>query len=149
DVRSRIDRIRARLPEDADPPVIFKFDSSSFPIMSLAVEGEFDPVTLRELAERTIAPRLARGNGIAAVSTSGGLRRQIRIELSKEKTTALGLPVDRVVSVLRTENQNIPVGEINEGSLTYLVRSQGQFTSVEDIGNLIVLTRDGVPVYMR
>lgn len=149
DVRSRIDRIRARLPEDADPPVIFKFDSSSFPIMSLAVEGEFDPVTLRELAERTIAPRLERVNGIAAVSTSGGLRRQIRIELSKEKTTALGLPVDRVVSVLRTENQNIPIGEINEGTLTYLVRSQGQFTSIEDIGNLIVLTRDGVPVYMR
>jgi len=149
DVRSRIDRIRARLPEDADPPVIYKFDSSAFPIMSLAVEGDFDPVQLRELAERTIAPRLERVNGIAAVSTSGGLRRQIRIELSKEKTTALGLPVDRVVSVLRTENQNIPVGEINEGTLTYLVRSQGQFTSLQDIGHLVVLTRDGVPVYMR
>ncbi len=149
DVRSRIDRIRARLPEDAEPPVIFKFDSTSFPIMSLAVEGDFDPVQLRELAERTIAPRLERVNGIAAVSTSGGLRRQIRIELSKEKTTALGLPVDRVVSVLRTENQNIPVGEINEGTLTYLVRSQGQFASIQEIGDLVVLTRDGVPVYMR
>jgi hydrophobic/amphiphilic exporter-1 (mainly G- bacteria), HAE1 family len=149
DVRSRIDRIRARLPDEADTPIIFKFDSSAWPIMSLALEGDFDPVTLREIAERTIAPRLERVNGVAAVSAQGGLRRQVRIELSKEKTTALGLPVDRVISVLRTENQNIPVGEISEGSLTYLVRSSGQFTSLEDIGNLIVLTREGVPVYMR
>ena len=68
---------------------------------------------------------------------------------SKEKITALGLPVDRIVSVLRTENQNIPVGEINEGTLTYLVRSPGQFNDLEEIRNLVVLTREGVPVYMR
>ncbi|HTV00343.1 MAG TPA: efflux RND transporter permease subunit, partial [Luteitalea sp.] len=149
DLRSRIDRIRGRLPEDADPPVIFKFDSSSWPIMTLAVEGEMDPVALRELAERTLSPRLERVNGVAAVSVQGGLRRQIRVDLSREKITALGLPVDRIVQVLRTENQNIPVGEINEGSLTYLVRSPGQFSNLDEIRNLVILTRAGVPVYMR
>ena len=50
----------------------------------------------------------------------GGLRRQIHVELSKEKIRALDLPVDRVVSLLRTENQNIPLGEIDEGDRTYL-----------------------------
>lgn len=149
DLRSRIDRIRGRLPEDADPPVIFKFDSTAWPIMTLAVEGDFDPVALREIAERTLAPRIERVNGVASVSTQGGLRRQIRVDLSKEKITGLGLPVDRIVQVLGTENQNIPVGEINEGNLTYLVRSPGQFTSLDEIRNLAVLTRDGVPVYMR
>lgn len=149
DLRSRIDRIRGRLPEDADPPVIFKFDSNAFPIMTVAVEGDMDAVTLREMAERTLSPRLERVNGVASVTVQGGLRRQIRVDLSKEKITALGLPVDRIVSVLRTENQNIPVGEINEGSLTYLVRSPGQFNAIEEISNLVVLTRDGVPVYMR
>jgi HAE1 family hydrophobic/amphiphilic exporter-1 len=149
DLRSRIDRIRGRLPEDSDPPVIFKFDSSSWPIMTLAVQGEMDPVALRELAERTLSPRLERVNGVAAVNVQGGLRRQIRVDLSREKITALGLPVDRIVQVLRTENQNIPVGEINEGSLTYLVRSQGQFTNLDEIRNMVVLNRAGVPVYMR
>ncbi|AMY11026.1 Multidrug transporter MdtC [Luteitalea pratensis] len=151
DLRSRIDRIRGRLPEDADPPVIFKFDSSSWPIMSIAVQGEgdVDPVALREIAERTLSPRLERVNGVAAVTVQGGLRRQIRVDLSKEKITALGLPVDRIVQVLRTENQNIPVGEINEGTLTYLVRSPGQFNNLDEIRNLVVLTREGVPVYMR
>jgi HAE1 family hydrophobic/amphiphilic exporter-1 len=149
DLRSRIDRIRGRLPEDADPPVIFKFDSNAFPIMTVAVQGEMDAVTLREIAERTLSPRLERVNGVASVTVQGGLRRQIRVDLSKEKITALGLPVDRIVSVLRTENQNIPVGEINEGTLTYLVRSPGQFNDLEEIRSLVVFTREGVPVYMR
>jgi hydrophobic/amphiphilic exporter-1 (mainly G- bacteria), HAE1 family len=149
DVRSRIDRIRGRLPEEADPPTIFKFDSTSQPIMGVGVEGDFSPVELRELAQNDLAQRLERVPGVAAVTVDGGLRRQIHVELSKEKITALNLSVDRVVNLLRNENQNIPLGEVDEGDSTYLLRSQGQFSSLEDISNLVVLTKDGVPVYMR
>jgi hydrophobic/amphiphilic exporter-1 (mainly G- bacteria), HAE1 family len=149
DVRSRIDRIRARLPEEADPPIIFKFDATAFPIMGLAVEGDLDPVTLREIAERQLALRLERVAGVAAVTVDGGLRREIRVELSREKITALDLSVDRIVNLLRSENQNIPLGEIDEGDTTFLLRSQGQFENLEEIRNLVVLTKDGVPVYLR
>ena len=149
DVRSRIDRIRGRLPEEADPPTIFKFDSTAMPIMQVGVEGEFDAVTLRELAQNELAQRLERVPGVAAVTVDGGLQRQIHVELSKEKITALNLSVDRVVSLLRNENQNIPLGEVDEGDSTYLLRSQGQFSNLDEIRNLVVLTKDGVPVYMR
>ena len=149
EVRTRIDRVRGRLPENADPPTIFKADSNAMPIIQLAVEGDFDPVTLRELAQNELSPRLERVNGVAAVTVDGGLRRQIHVELSKEKITALNLSVDRVVQLLRQENENLPLGEVNQGDATYLVRSQGQFTSLDDIRNLVVLTRDGVPVYLR
>ncbi|MBI3262782.1 MAG: efflux RND transporter permease subunit [Acidobacteria bacterium] len=149
DVRTRLDRIRNRLPEDADAPVIFKFDSTAQPIIFLGVEGDYDPVTLREVAQNDLSPRLERVPGVASVDIMGGLRRQIRIELSKEKITALDLSVDRVINLLRTENQNIPVGEVNEGDTTYLLRSQGQFTNLEDIRSLVVLSKNGVPVYMR
>ncbi|HWP99591.1 MAG TPA: efflux RND transporter permease subunit [Vicinamibacterales bacterium] len=149
DVRSRLDRIRGRLPEDADPPVIFKFDATQFPIMGIGVEGDFDRVTLREIAENDLAPRLERVPGVAAVTVDGGLRRQIRVELSKEKITALDLSVDRVVNIIRTENQNIPLGEIDEGDTSYLVRSPGQFQSLDEIRDLVVMTHNGVPVYLR
>jgi len=81
DMRTRIDRVRARLPEDADPPTIFKFDSNSSPIMGLGVEGNYDRVTLRELAENVLSPRLERTPGVASVTVNGGLRRQIHVEL--------------------------------------------------------------------
>ena len=152
DIRTRIDRVRARLPEDADPPIILKFDPNSFPILSLAVESTdrtLDRVQLRELAEQQLSPRLERVIGVAAVTVSGGLRRQIHVALSRERTTALDLSVDRVVSVLRTENQNIPIGEIYRGDRAFLLRSQGQFENLDQIGNLVILAKAGVPVYLK
>jgi HAE1 family hydrophobic/amphiphilic exporter-1 len=81
-----VDRIRNRLPEDADPPTIFKFDSNSLPVVEIGIEGDFDPVTLREIAENEISPRFERLDGVAAVTVNGGLRRQIHIDLSKERS---------------------------------------------------------------
>ena len=149
DVRNRLDRIRGRLPEEADPPVMFKFDASASPIMSVGVEGDFDNVRLREIGEQVLSPRLERVPGVAAVTVEGGLRRQIHVLLSKEKITALNLPVDRITQLLRSENQNLPLGEIDEGDRTYLVRSQGQFEDLSQIRDLVVMTRGGVPVYLK
>ena len=111
--------------------------------MQLGVEGDYDPVTLRELAQNEISPRFERVDGVAAVNVNGGLRRQIHVELSKEKVTALNLSVNQVVNGLRQENQNTPLGEVYQGDATFLVRSQGQFASLEDIRNLVVMTRAG------
>ena len=149
EVRTRVDRMRGRLPEDADPPTIFKFDSNQLPVAQIGIEGDYDPVTLREIAQNEIAPRFERVDGVAAVTVNGGVRRQIHVELSKEKITALNLWVNTVVNTLRQENQNTPLGEIFPGDAMFLVRSQGQFRSLEDIRNLVVLTREGVPVYLR
>jgi HAE1 family hydrophobic/amphiphilic exporter-1 len=149
EVRTRIDRVRGRLPEDASPPTIFKFDSNSQAIMQLGVEGDLDPVTLREVAENDLAPRFERVDGVAAVTVNGGLRRQIHVELSREKVTALNLSVNQVVQTLRTENQNTPLGEIYQGDASFLLRSQGQFQNLDDIRDLVVMTRQGVPVYLR
>jgi HAE1 family hydrophobic/amphiphilic exporter-1 len=149
DVRNRLDRVRGRFPEEAEAPIMFKFDANTFPIMGVGVEGDFDRVRLREIAEHDLSQRLERVPGVAAVTVDGGLRRQIHVLLSKEKIRALNLPVDRVVNLLRTENQNIPLGEIDEGDRTYLVRSQGQFENLNEIRDLVVLTQGGVPVYMK
>ena len=152
DVRNRLDRVRGRLPLEAEAPIMFKFDANTFPIMGVGVEGvdaEFDRVALREMAEHDLSPRLERVPGVASVSVEGGLRRQIHVELSKEKVRALDLPVDRIIGLLRSENQNIPVGEIDEGDTTYLVRSQGQFENLDEIREMVVMTRQGVPVYLK
>ena len=102
EVRTRVDRMRNRLPEDADPPTIFKFDSNQLPVLQIGIEGEYDPVTLREVAQNEIAPRFERVDGVAAVTVNGGVRREIHVELSKEKITALNLSVSQVVNALRS-----------------------------------------------
>jgi hydrophobic/amphiphilic exporter-1 (mainly G- bacteria), HAE1 family len=149
EVRTRLDRVRGRMPEDADPPTVFKFDSNAMPIMGVGVKGDFDPVTLREIAQNDLSPRLERAVGVAAVTINGGLRRQIHVDLSREKIQALNLSPDRVVQILRTENQNLPLGEIDDADRTLLLRSPGQFKNIDEIRNIVVMARDGVPVYMR
>lgn len=149
DLRTRIDRQRGRLPEEAEPPVIYKFDASAAPIMFLGLEGDLEPVELREVAENDLGPRLERVPGVGTVTVLGGLRRQIRVELAKEKISALDIAVNEIIQLLNVENQNVPIGELDDGDLTYLLRSPGQFTSMDDIRNIVVMTRDGVPVYMR
>src|SRR5687768_10139457 len=72
DVRSRLDRIRGRFPEEAEAPIVFKFDANTFPIMGVGVEGEYDRVRLREIAEHDLSARLERVPGVASVTVDGG-----------------------------------------------------------------------------
>ncbi len=149
EIRTRVDRARGGLPEDTLPPTIYKFDTSQFPIMFLGVSGDKDPRELRTLLEKDIQPRLERVPGVAAVDIRGGLRREIHVALSTEKLRSYNLSVAQVVNVLRRENQNRPVGPMEEGKYEVLLRSQGEFKDVKEIGNVVLATRGAVPIYLR
>ncbi len=150
ELRARIDRNRNRLPDDMEPPMMYKFDTAQFPIMFITVRAEnMDAKELRHFAEKSVQYRLERAPGVAQARVSGGLRRQIHVDLDLKKLQALNLSVSDVVTRLRQENQNIPVGPVNEGRYEVLVRSQGEFTNLDDILDVGVATRGSVPVYLR
>lgn len=149
EIRTRIDRLRSTLPEDAEPPVIFKFDVSQFPILWLAVSSSLNPRDLRQFVEDQIQYRLERVPGVASVDIRGGLRREIHVDLSLRKLRAYGLSVSSVVDVLRRENLNEPVGPVEEGDFELLLRTEGEFQDVEAIRNIVVTTRGGIPVYLK
>lgn len=149
EVRSRLDRIRRLLPEDIEPPSIFKFDISQFPILWMSMSADMDPRELRRLAENEIQYRLERVPGVAAVDIMGGLRREIQVNLSLEKLRALDLSVNEIVQAIRAETLNLPVGPIYEGSYELLLRTQGEFQSVAEMRQMIVAVRRGIPVYLK
>jgi len=149
EVRTRVDRMRGVLPDDVEPPTIFKFDTTQFPIMFLAVSGDKDPRELRTLLEKDIQPRLERLPGVAAVDIRGGLRRQIHVKPSIEKLRSYNLSVNQITNILRQENRNRPVGPMDEGKYEVLVRSQGEFDNVEEVRNVVVAARGGVPIYLK
>jgi len=149
DVRERLDRIRGALPEDVDSPVLYKFDINMIPILRFGLSGDLDPVDLRYLAEHTLKYRLERLPGVASVDVSGGLRREIQVNLIREKLVALNISPRSIVQAIRSENLDLPTGEVDEGDLELLVRTRGQFASVDELGRIVVTTRHGVPVYLR
>ncbi len=149
EIRTRVDRVRGALPEAVLPPTIFKFDVSQFPIMFLAVSANMDGRELRTLLEKDIQPRIERVPGVAAVDIRGGLRREIQVKLSIEKLRSYNLSVNQIVNILRAENQNRPVGPMEEGRYEVLIRSQGEFNNVEEIRNVVVTSRSGTPIYLK
>ena len=150
ELRTRLDRRRDILPEDMDSPTIFKFDATQFPIMYMAVSADdMDSRRLRHYVEKNLQYRMERVPGVAQFTVRGGLRRQIHVNLDLEKLRALDLSVAEVVRTVRNENLNRPVGPVREGRYEVLLRTNGEFASVDDILKVSVATRNGVPVYLR
>ncbi len=150
ELRIRLDRRRSSLPEDMEPPIMYKFDVSQYPIMFLTVAAkDMDPRTLRHFTEKQIQYRLERVPGVAQFTVRGGLRREIHVDLDLEKLRALNLSVAQVVGIVRQENLNRPVGPVREGRFEVLLRTQGEFQNLDQIRNLVIATRNTVPVYLR
>ena len=150
DVRQRLDRIRGRLPDDVEPPVLYKFDFNQTPVFRMGMFSDsMDQAELRYLAEHTIKPRLERRGGVASVTVGGGRVREIQVNLLQEKIDALELSPGNIVAAIRAENINMPAGEIYQASTRLAMRTKGQFVRPEEFGDIVVATRDGVPIYLR
>ncbi len=149
EVRTRIDRTRGQLPEDAEPPTIFKFDVNAFPILFMGVYSDMNPRDLREFVENQIQYRFERLPGVAQADIWGGLQREIHVNLDRGKMNALRLDPAQVSAALRRENLNEPAGQVIEGDFEVLMRTEGQFHSLEQISNTMVARREGRPVYIR
>ena len=143
EVRTRIDRTRGQLPEDAETPTIFKFDLNSFPIIFLGVSGDMDPRTLRDFVENQIRYRFERIPGVAQADIWGGLTRKIHVKLKRAHMNGLKIDPSQVVAALRRENLNEAAGQVDGGAFEVLMRTQGEFRSLEQIMNTMVAVRNG------
>ncbi len=149
EIRTRIDRVRGALPDDADPPVLYKFDISQFPILFLSVSGDMDPRDLRYFVEDQIQYRLERAPGVAAVNLRGGLRRQIHVNLNRERLQSMRLRTEQVLTALRRENVQLPAGNVYEGDFEIPLRTQGEYSNMQEIEETVVALRNGVPVRIK
>ncbi len=146
DVREQLDRLRTRLPEDAETPSIWKFNLSDFPVAFLGLSGSGDARRLRYLAEETLSRRLERVPGVAAVQVRGGRVREIQVQLDPDRLAALDLTAAQVSAALARENRNVSAGDALAIGREVLVRTVGEFDSPEEVGRTVVTTREGRPV---
>ena len=141
EVRDRLEFIKEFLPEDATTPQIFKFDPSLIPILQMEVSGNRTPEELRQIAENTIQPRLEQIEGVAIAGVSGGRERVVRVEIPQNRLEAYGLNLTQISNILRGNNTQISAGTITEGNINYLIRTAGEFRSIEEIKNTVITYR--------
>ena len=149
DIRDRIDRVIGRLPEDIERPMIRKFDLSAFPIMFISVSSNMNPLDLRQLVEDQVKYRLERVPGVAAIDIRGGLNREVHVDLKSAQLKALGLSTEAIIAALRNENKNVPAGLYEKGNFEVLIRTQGEYRSLDEIEKTVVTIREGTPILIR
>jgi HAE1 family hydrophobic/amphiphilic exporter-1 len=149
DIRDRLDRVIPVLPEDASRPRLRKFDLASFPILILGASSGLDPIQMRRILDDQIQYRIERVPGVASVDIWGGLQREIQVNLYPDKIKAIGLPLDYILSKIRSENVDVPAGKIEQGNFDVLIRIPGIYSSLEELRNTVIAIREGVPIQLK
>ena len=141
DVRAAVQAVTADLPEEAEDPVVEKNDSQGDPIIWMTMTSDTMSATeLTNYADRFVTDRLETLSGVAAVQIYGERPYAMRVWLEPDAMAARGITATEIADALRANNLELPAGQIESASRTYLLRTETRLSSVEAFEDLIVMT---------
>ncbi len=152
DVREKVAAIRPTLRTEVKEPRVMRFDPSSRAIWSAAVLPDastgpaLNAVELTNYAEQTLKKRLENVRGVGSVALVGGNKREINIYLNPQALEAFGITPEQVVTAVRNENQDYPVGSIRSSAQDRVIQIAARVQRPEDFGRIIVSRKNGAPV---
>ncbi len=143
-VREKLDLLN--LPVGAQKPVILRYDPNTEPIVKLGIVGTPHLSRIRYISETNIKQGIESIEGVAACSISGGLEDEIHIDLDERKLSLLNIPVSQIAQRLNQENVNLSAGILKQTDSQFLVRTVNEFKTVEEINEIIIEKRNGIPI---
>ncbi|UCC74708.1 MAG: efflux RND transporter permease subunit [Gemmatimonadota bacterium] len=150
DVRDKVSRVRGRLPQEIEEPVVTKQDADAQPFFWLALTGEnYDLLQLSDIGDRIVKSRLQTLPGVGRAQVFGERRYSMRIWLDPAELSARGLTVQDVEAGIRSRNVEIPAGRIESERREFTVRSLGQLKTPDEFANLTVANQGGRLVKLR
>jgi HAE1 family hydrophobic/amphiphilic exporter-1 len=147
--REKLDRLKDRLPPEAEEPIIKRVNPFSHPVLMISVTGGLPLPTMTELCEDIVKKKLEKTSGVASVTISGGQKREILVEVDRGRLDASRVSLPMIVDALKNANFDYPAGSTQGKVVEYLVRTHGRFTKISDIGKTIVQVQNPEldPVY--
>ncbi|WXR62313.1 efflux RND transporter permease subunit [Peptostreptococcaceae bacterium AGR-M142] len=142
EMREKVDLVKGLLPDDASSPLVLKIDPNAQPIIKLGVSSDLEIYELQQIIEDELQSRLERIEGVASVDISGGEQQEVKIEIDQEKLNGYNLSLNELMSAIRSENLNLPGGNVKKGEKEVLVRAIGEFENIDEIKNLPIALRD-------
>tara|TARA_Y100001936_G_scaffold248465_1_gene296405 strand:+ start:1427 stop:4552 length:3126 start_codon:yes stop_codon:yes gene_type:complete len=147
EVKDKVEAILNELPEAAERPIISKFDPLVTPIFYLTLSSDsLDARELYQMADNKVKPLLSTVPGVASVEISGGLERQININLNRNLMQRYFVTLPDISSAIKKRNLNVPGGSITQGKNEVTVRFQGEFQTVKDIRDMPIVTQEGISI---
>jgi multidrug efflux pump subunit AcrB len=148
-VKDKVDEAEQELPGDLEnDPEVFEVNISEFPIVVFSMSGTCGITCLKDIAD-DLADDIETIPGVLEAEVTGGLEREIRIEVDPDKLAYYRIPITEFQSVVHSENQNTSGGSITLGDGRYQLRVPGEFQTPDEIFNLVIGTFEGLPVYLK
>ncbi|MBN1353097.1 MAG: efflux RND transporter permease subunit [Candidatus Omnitrophica bacterium] len=139
-MREKIDLVKERLPRESEEPLVMKYNPFELPIITLSVTGDRSPEAIREICRKIIKDELEKIEGVASASITGGLEREIIVEVDQGRLQAQNVQLLKVARSITNANLNYPAGTIKETFYEYLIRTLGEFEHVGEIEKIPVKT---------
>lgn len=149
DIRDALGRLNDYLPEDAEEPILFRFNSSLMPIMGFSITAEESYPALNKILEEQFVNRLSRIDGVGSVSVMGAPVREIQVNVDPVKMEAYGLSVEQIGGIIAQENINTSGGVLDIGNHTYNLKADSEFTSSDDLKTILISNLNGQEIYLR
>jgi len=150
DVRDKVARVRARLPDNVDEPVIAKVEADSFPIIWMSVTtGGRSAMEVSDYLNRYVRPRLSVLPGAADVRIFGERRVSMRVEVDRDRLAGYRLTVQDVEEAVRRQNVELPSGRIESRQREFNIVAATDLQTVREFENIIVASVNGYPVRLR
>jgi multidrug efflux pump len=150
DVRDKVARVRARLPETVEEPVIAKVESDSFPVIWMAVSaGDRSPLEVSDYLNRYVKPRLSVLPGAADVRIFGERKTSMRINVDRDRLAAYRLTPADIEAALRRQNIELPSGRIESAKREFSIVAATDLSTRLEFENLIIANSNGYPVRLR
>lgn len=149
DIRDKIEFAKRLLPEEIDPPIVFKFNTTMIPILFIGANAERSYGELHHIIDKQLGDYLKRIPGVGAVQQYGALERQINIKLDRARLESRHLSVQAIVSRLAAENITLPSGDLKMGYLDYTLRVLGEFKDPVEIKDIVVGQEDDKQIYLK
>lgn len=150
DVRDRVSRVRGRLPEDIEEPVVAKQDADANAIIWIGVNSDvYTPLELTTLAEKQIKNRLQTIQGVSSIIIGGEQRFAMRLWLDAAKMAAHQVTVLDVQQALRQQNIELPSGRVENVDREMTIQTRGELKTAEEFGNLVIKTEGARFVRLR
>jgi HAE1 family hydrophobic/amphiphilic exporter-1 len=138
-MREKVDLTRNKLPDDLEEePVVRQFDFTDVPVITLAFVSDLSPAKMYDVVNEKIKPVFEQVMGVGEVRISGGTRREIHVELDRDKLNEHQISALTVVNRLTNSGVNVPVGQYEEKDKLIVYRTIGEFKNLEQLENTVV-----------
>jgi HAE1 family hydrophobic/amphiphilic exporter-1 len=150
DAERKINQVKASLPDDADDPVVNRFNSEELPVLRLSASANVSPAELYDIIDQQVKPLLSNVDGVGSVNLIGGNQREIQVNFDRDKLTVYKISPSQINQAIAGTNVSYPAGSVENNNGRFSLRLNEKFMKLEDLRNLTILqTKEGGRVLLK